>query len=117
MKVRNLYFGDIRLISRVENVIFYCPYNPITCSYSCANKTLFYRINRKKVTDLLLGGKYLIGRPEEEKVGMEFADHLENQEIREILHQAGYYKENISKKKLFKILKQFSEEKNQGGNK
>ena len=101
MKVRNLYIGEIRMITAIEHI------NISRTKYTSwlERKTLLERIkdNSNKVEDILYGGIYEIKNYSECEVSEEYATNLHQAPLISILD--GYNKENISKRKLLQLFK------------
>ena len=103
MKVRNLYIGEIRIISEID-------YNYIddtdTYKTKLSRKSILYKLDRKnKVRDIMYGGTYNIGFPGGNgEAGDEFASELKSGPIINLLQTNGYVRKNITKRKLLKIM-------------
>lgn len=110
MKVRNLYIWSIEIIKNIE----WAGFGKTCVSWQRQRTTILYKPfdGSRDVKDIIYGGKYHIGLPNNEEVRVEFADNLNSRIITQILSQNGYTKNHISKKKLAKILGKSIEENN-----
>ena len=107
MKVRNLYIGSVLMINEKEDNDNYI-YDTGT-DYKCKLQrvSIFCKtiISKNKVTNILEVVIYNIDFSEyKPKIGDEFVDGLDSKPIIKILHRNNYFKNNISKRKLLKIM-------------
>lgn len=102
MKIRNLYVGNIVEIQKIVLE----EYGPV-CYYKKEKSAILYKpFNRSSfVKNLLFGGKYKVGMPENPSVGVQFVPKLESGEVVKDLYLNDYEKDHISRRKLVKRIK------------
>ncbi len=106
MKIKNLQIGSIYQVNSIED------YGPreMGCYYFAhtkeLEKSIFLKCNASSIVmDLRSGKKYPTSIRTEEKINFYFVKNLDSETVPKMLKDAGYQKEEISKRKLFKILK------------
>lgn len=102
MKIRNLYIGKIRMITKIDNY----SYQESVYGTKLLRQSVLYKLDRKnKAKDIIYGGVYTVGFHGCEEAGDEFVDDLNQQPIINFLQAKGYKKNNINKRKFLRIIK------------
>lgn len=111
MKVRNLYIGEIRIISNIEHLDNGKLLSDTRYTAKLERKSILERLdsNPQKVKDILYGGIYPIKHPIHCTFGEEIAMNLDQSRIISILEN--YPKTKINKRKLLQLFKANSSNK------
>ena len=103
MKVKNLYVGDIKKTQYIRTV------NRLGEHYTVATRQIgqaivYKKENAQEAKDVMSRKKYSIGLPFKKYNGEDYIVHLDHYPIYKILKSSGYNKQNITKRKLLKLL-------------
>lgn len=114
MKVSNLYIGDIGVITKIKEVpldgsfknLFGAFIFETSITYRIKRHTILLKTSDKneEVKDIIYGGKYKIKKAGDCEIGEEFVPSLEQLKLLSAIQETGYTRNNITKRKLLKIV-------------
>lgn len=112
MKIRNLYIGEVLMISEKsfdeKNDI-----DTITNYYTTHSRnSIFYKLDSKRAKDIVYGGIYKVGFSDDLEVGDEFIRNLKNKPVLNFLNTNNYNKNSITKRKILKLISDASKKGN-----